>query len=236
MTAHLTLPTEVEQRISGWVRIQERQAWRRAKARRRPAVTISRQFGCEGFPLSLNLQERLARATGEPWHIFDKIFIEKLAQDEEVALKLLRDLEDPARYLEAFGFHRRGPSTSGEQFSRMAVAVLRVATEGNAIIVGRGGAVLCRQLENCFHFRLEAGLDWRIGALVRRMGIGRAEAEALERTESRLRERFLRDYLGVEAGDRGHYDAVFNNERHSVEEVAAAICAYVQSAWPPAAR
>ena len=232
MTANLTLPTEVEQRITGWVRIQERQAWRRAKARRRPALTISRQFGCEGFPLSLNLQERFAQASREPWHIFDKIFIEKVAQDEEVALKLLRDLEDPARYLEGFGFHPRGPLTSSEQFSRMAVAVLRFATDGNAIIVGRGGAVLCRQLENCFHFRLEAGLDWRIAALARRMGITRDEAQALERTESRLRERFLNDYLGVEAGDLGLYDAVFNNERHSVEQIAAAIFAYVESAWP----
>jgi len=92
--------------------------------------------------------------------------------------------------------------------------------------------VLCRQLENCFHFRLEAGLDWRIAALARRMGITRDEAQALERTESRLRERFLNDYLGVEAGDLGLYDAVFNNERHSVEQIAAAIFAYVESAWP----
>jgi len=232
MAAHLTLPTPVEQRISGWLRIQERQARRRARPEPRPAVTISRQFGCEGFPLSLRLQDRFQRASGEPWHIFDKILIEKVAQDEELALKLLRDLEDPARHLEAFGFHPRGAVTAGEQFARMRAAVLRFATGGNAIIVGRGGAVLCRNLENCFHFRLEAELDWRVDALVRRMGIPRAEALELEHAESRLRERFIRDYLGAEVAERAHYDAVFNNARHSVDEIAAAIFAYVESGWP----
>jgi hypothetical protein len=231
MRSELALPPSVEQRLSGWVRIQERRAAAPARIQPRPCVTISRQFGCEGFPLSLRLQALLEQASGEPWGIFDKVFIERMAQDEEVALLMLRELEDPARYLEAFGFHPRGEVTRDEAFARMAVSVLRFAQDGNAIIVGRGGAILCRNLENCFHFRLEASRGWRVAGLVRRMGIGGGAAEDLEKTQSRLREHFVREYLGVDVADWSFYDAVFNNERHGVEEIAAAILAYVRRGW-----
>ena len=227
----LTLPASVEERISGWIRIQERRAAAPARAQPRPCVTISRQFGCEGFPLSVRLQELFEQASGEPWSIFDKVLIERMAQDEEVALRMMDSFEDPARYLEAFGFHPRGAFTSDEAFHRMAVSVLHFAKEGNAIIVGRGGAVLCRRLENCFHFRLEAGLEWRVAGLVRRMGISPREAADLEKVQSRRRAQFVREYLGADVADWSFYDAVFNNERHGVEEIAAAILAYVRHGW-----
>ena len=232
MNATLSLPSSVQDRISGWIRIQERrQAAAPAKRMPRPTVTISRQFGCEGFPLSLRLQERMQEASGEPWSIFDKELIERLVREEGIPLSLLKDLEDPARHLEAFGFHPRGVVTSDEAFARIAISILHFAREGNAIIVGRGGAVLCSKLDNCFHFRLEAGLEWRLASLVRRLGIGHKEAVELEKHQSRLRDHYLRDFLGLDSVDRGCYDAVFNNERHGVEEISAAIFSYVRCAW-----
>lgn len=90
---------------------------------------------------------------------------------------------------------------------------------------------MCRKLENCFHFRLEAGLDWRVASLVRRLGITRKEALEREHAQSRLRSHFIQEYLGTDMAHAVFYDAVFNNERHSVEEIAAAILAYVRSGW-----
>jgi hypothetical protein len=233
MKTNWTLPTGVDERLSGWMRIQERQSGTSAKARLRPAITISRQCGCEGFPLSLRLQSLLDQATGEPWQIFDKELIERLVQEEHIPRHLLQSLEDPARYLEAFGFHPRGAVTSDEAFARLAVSILHLAREGNAIIVGRGGAILCHKLENCFHFRLEASLDWRVGSMVRRLGITPKEAAAREKAGTRQRDHFIREHLGADVADRMFYDAVFNNERHGVEEIAAAILAYVQRGWRP---
>jgi hypothetical protein len=97
--------------------------------------------------------------------------------------------------------------------------------------VGRGGAAVCRKLGNCFHFRLEAGLDWRVASLVRRLGITRREALERERAQTRLRDHFIQEYLGTNLAHAAIYDAVFNNERHTVEEIAAAVLAYVQTAW-----
>jgi hypothetical protein len=231
MTARLSLPISVEERISGWTRIQEAQ---KAKAlgtpKPRPTVTVSRQFGCEGFPLSMRLQALFEKATGEPWTILDRALLEHVAEEKQVPLQVLQTLEDPARYLEAFGFHPRGRITSDQAFAKLAVSLLHFARSGNAIIIGRGGAVLCQGLENCFHFRLQASREWRIASLAKRMDISHEEAARRERHESRQRDHFVWENLGVDVADPSFYDAIFNNERHDTDHVAAAILAYVL-AW-----
>jgi len=232
MKSSPTLPPSVEERISGWIRIQEgHQAGLPVQPKARPTVTISRQFGCEGIPLALAVQRRMEQACGEPWTLFDKELIERVASDEQIAPHLLLDLENAARHLEDYGFHPRGLVTGDQAFAKLALHLVQFARIGNAVIVGRGGAILCQPLANCFHFRLEAGQDWRVACLARRHDFTLKQAAEHERAHSKARDRFFREHLGVDAADRSLYDAVFNNERNDVEAMAAAICAYVQEAW-----
>jgi hypothetical protein len=51
------------------------------------------------------------------------------------------------------------------------------------------------------------------------------------KTNSKLREKFISQSLGEDITALKHYDAVFNNEHHSVRETAAAILAYVKTGW-----
>jgi len=229
MKTTLTLPATVEERLSGWVQIQERRRQAPAEVRTRLTITLSRQYGCEGFPLALCLQEGLATATGEAWSLFDKALLEKVAQDEGISLRLLNELGDATRSLEAFGFHPRGAVTHDEAFAKVAHTLLKLARQGNAIIVGQGGAVLCGDLDNAFHFRLEASEAWRVASVRRRAGVTEEEALKRVRTEQKGRDQFLRECLGADGSDRRYYDAIFNNERHSVEAIAAAILAYVKT-------
>ena len=225
MNAQASLPATVQERLSGWVQIQERRLQAPVPLQPGPTITLSRAYGCEGFPLALRLQELL----GEGWSLFDKALIEKVAQDEGISLRLLSDLGDATRSLEAFGFHPMGRVTHDEAFARMSATLVRIASQGHAIIVGRGGAILCRDLGNAYHFRLEAGDAWRVASVQRRSGVSLAEAEKRVRTQTVLRDRFIKERLGAEVADRGFYDAVFNNERHTVEKIAAAILAYVRT-------
>jgi len=229
----LSLPSGVQERLSGWVRIQEGRVKGPVPPRRGPTITLSRQFGCEGFPLSLRLQELLNAGNRDEWHIFDKTLLERVAEDEGIPMRLLAHLGEAHRALEGFGFHPAGPLTNDEAFAKVADTLVRIARQGHAIIVGRGGAMLCRDLDNCFHVRLEASFQWRVEAMARRMAIPLDEAEKLVKVQSRLRDRFIEDNLGTAPTDRGHYDMIFNNERHSVEQIAAAVVAYVQSGWKP---
>ena len=220
----------IEQRLAGWVAIQERQQVG-TRLPPRPTITISREFGCEGYALAERLKELLDPA-GEPWTIFDQLLIEKVAQDEAIALRIVRHLGDTPRMLEALGLHPEGISQSQDViFEKMARCITLVATAGHAIIVGRGGALLCRDLPNCFHFRLVAGFDWRVKTYARRMEMPLDEAARIVKELSEMRTRFLSRNLGADITDARHYDAIFSNERHGVDDIAKAIVRYVRGAW-----
>ena len=229
MKPNLSLPASVEERLSGWARIQEARLKAPVPSRPAPSITLSRQFGCEGFPLAMLLRDHLG-AKGEPWSVLDKSLLEQVAQDEGISMRLLNRLGDPGRALEAFGFHPYGAVTNDQAFAKVAETVVRVVQAGHAIVIGRGGAVLCQGLENCFHFRLVAGFEWRVASIMRRAGVERAEAEHRVKVNTKLRERFIQDCLDADINDPRSYDAVFNNERHTVAEIAAAITAYVAEA------
>lgn len=231
MRASPSLPFTVEERMAGWAQILERRSAAPERLHPAPTITLSRMYGCEGFPVALRLQERLGAQGGEPWRVFDKALIEKVAEEEGVPVRILEELGDGTRALEAFGFHPRGRLTHDEAYEKVAGTLLKIAGQGRAIIVGRGGAILCRDLPNAFHFRLEAGEAWRVASIMRRSGAGEAEAWKMVKALSRDRDQFIKERLGADVADRSHYDAVFNNERHGVEAIASAIQAFVEAAW-----
>ena len=107
-------------------------------------------------------------------------------------------------------------------FEKVAKAIVQIAAMGNAIIIGRGGSILCSEMRNCFHFRIEAGFDWRVASIMKRLDMAQGEAEEMVKTNTKLREKFISQCLGENIAELRHYSAVFNNERCSVQEMAAA--------------
>ncbi len=226
------LALSTEQRLSGWLRIQQRLG-ARAEPRQRPTVTLSREFGCEGFPVAQRLQALFEESMGEPWTLFDRHLVEKIAQGEGISPQVLEQVGEMPRAFDALGFKPIGSHLSQDAlFEKVIRWIAPIALQGNAIVVGRGGAIVCQSLPNCFHFRLVGGLPWRIDAYARRAGVSRAEAEEIVRTHSDQRSRFISRHLGADITDPRHFDAVFNNGRHSLEQISRAIFAYVKSAWP----
>jgi len=221
----------IEQRLAGWVAIHERQDVGTG-ARVRPTITLSREFGCEAFAVAACLEPMLADATGEPWTIFDRALIERVASDTEIAPRILTRLGDMPRAFEALGFHPEGiPLTQDAVYHKLVRCLVPLAQAGNAIIIGRGGAVLCQALENCFHFRLVASLDWRVRAYARRMDMPIDEARRTVVELSAMRAAFLARNLGTSADDPKYYDAIFSNERLTIDGIARAIVAHVRGAW-----
>lgn len=228
----LSIPTSIEERLSGWIRIQEQQAAQTRARQPRPSITLSRQFGCEGFPVALRLQTMLEAATHAPWTVFDRALLDRVAEDEGLSRQMLSELGDEGSGFEAFGFHPKGALTTDEAFRKLALFILKVARTGHAIIVGRGGAMVCRDLPHVFHFRLVAGFDWRAASLAQRAGLPLAEAAERVKVQGKLRGQYIQRTLGADVEDPLNYDAVFNNARHTKEEIAGAICGYLHLQSP----
>ena len=172
-----SLIPSIEARESGWMRIRERLAHPH-QVPSHPSVTISRQYGCEGYSLAQRLKVLLEEASGQPWNLFDKALVDKVASDEPLSRQLLGHLGDESHAQDVLRAHF-GHLTHDDAYAKLVEHLVQIATAGCAIIVGRGGAVVCQDLKNCFHFRLEGSFDFRVATLARRLEMSPADAEKL---------------------------------------------------------
>jgi len=224
------LVPSVARRLSAWVSISEQRAGAEASLTR-PTITLSRRFGCEAFPLSECLKDLLGTRTGEVWNIYDRALLERVAEDDHLSITLLQNLGGPSRAGDAIGFLFQDHHAHNAMFRQVARHILRLAETGNAIIVGRGGAIITQKLPNCYHFRLDAPFEFRVGSISQRMEIPVAEAERMVRKSDRMRETFVEECLHASVSDLAHYHAIFNNARLTPAEMAQGIVTYVSGHW-----
>lgn len=225
-----SLIPSIEQRESAWLHMQERLA-HLPLTPSYPTVTISRQYGCAGYPLAQRLQGLLEEASGKQWLLFDKAILDKVASEEKVSRHFLDHLGDESHAQDVLRTHF-GFATHNDAYAALVKHVVQFASAGCAIIVGRGGAIACQGLKNCFHFRLVASPKFRAAMLARRLEISLVEAEGLIRTQSKLREKFIKECLHADITSSRWFDAVFNNERLGVETIAQACLHTVMDGWP----
>jgi cytidylate kinase len=87
--------------------------------------------------------------------------------------------------------------------------VLKAATEGNSVILGRGSAYYLRDDPDTFHVFLYAPIDEKVHRL---QGTGKSEEEAVELAETVDRDRaaYIKQYFGVEWPARHLFDLMIN--------------------------
>jgi cytidylate kinase len=220
----------IEHRLQAWESIRQHLK-AEAVPKLRPTITLSRQFGCEGYPVAEKVQKLMAEATGEPWAVYDKLLLEAVAREDGIELGTLQHLGDTARSLERLGLRPLQYLAHEEAFHRVAEKLHHFAAVGNAVIVGRGGAVLTRGQPNCFHFRINASEPWRVQSIARRLEVPLTEARSMVEANQRLRQQFLTEQLHADLNEPSLFDVTFNNERGDAEAMAQAIVGWVRSAW-----
>jgi hypothetical protein len=216
----------IDRRLSTWISMVEKSK-SPEKPPIGPTITISRQYGCEGFALAETLKKIFEEKTGEEWNIYDKALLKKVSEEEELSIRLLEGLGGPTELLDSIPVTILKRMPHSEMYRRLMQHLIAIARLGRAIIIGRGGAVVTQGLPNCYHFRLEASFGFRAASLGRRLGLPLSEAETHVKENEEAREKFFSKYLNVSTADHSFFDAIYNNERHSVEEIAWSIFAYV---------
>jgi cytidylate kinase len=216
----------IDRRMSTWIKIQA-QLKKEPPPEHRPTITISREFGAEAYPLAEILQDLLQKKTGDSWTIFDKALIEKVSRETTLSEYFLTNLGDASRAFDALLTMLPGMRTHREAYRILSHYLIRIALDGNAIIIGRGGAILTQHLPHCFHFRLEAPLEYRIRSIQERLGITPNEAKSLVFENQKERERFIENLLNISIADTRFYHAVFNSSKSNSSRIARGIMGLV---------
>jgi len=209
-------------------RQKEKASQQHRKPKARPCLTISREFGCEGYPVAELLRELMMQRTGDEWVLIDKAILEVVAKRHNISEDILQHLGEKNRTLDEVlaTFSPRWKSDQ-EYFRLLCSHVISLAEQGNVIIVELGGGIITRHIENSYHFRLYGSMEFKISTIVRRLNIESEAAEKLIIKQQKQRDHFHRDFLNQDAHDPAIYDMLFNNGRIQPAQIARTIADFV---------
>ena len=232
MTDSQLIPS-IEMRLSSLLEVTRRRELEKTSHGKttKPTITISREFGCEAFPMAERLQELLEQKTGEKWVVMDKQLLEEVARNHNLSKELLKGLGEKLRFLEEMmaTFTPRW-KTEKDYYRLLCRHIVSLADKGNVIIVGRGSAFITQSMRNCHHFRMFASPEFKARSIARRLGISLEEAGDLVVKRQQQRDKFIRDFLDRDARDLSVYHLVFNNDKNTHDRIARTIVEYVLSA------
>jgi len=164
-----------------------------------PFVTISREYGCQGFSLGLLLLEILNEEAepGKVWRIYQREILENLAAETDTAAVVLEKerRSKPRPLVEFFRSLGKKRSPSGYEIrNRMSTIIRKLAIEGHAILIGQGGAGAVLELDHGLSGRLEAPEDWRVKQIAFQEGLTETEAKLSVRQREQDREYLRKMY------------------------------------------
>lgn len=199
-------------------------------------ITISREFGCEGFELAEKLVEKINAIKGAQWNLFTRKMIEEAcatgpleAQDIHAISEKRWTFKDwfvdalVPRYLQ---------SGSSVVFLRMRNMILNLVDKGNCVILGGGSQILTQNLDpkkfHGLHIRIVASYNWRLNRIESLYSLQREEAENMLRARQDARDKFIADFTSLNAADVSLYHIIFNNARNTPEMMADVILEYMK--------
>ena len=132
-------------------------------------ITISRDYASGGRKLGRLIAKRLG------YHYVDKSLFQKIAEDLNVSERTLESFEKSREYRISNTFSKlfsqsyiqrivgfdKSVVEEQEYQTSLKNLVLETAKEDNVVIVGRVAYFYLKDVENCYHIRLIAPMDWR---------------------------------------------------------------------------
>lgn len=201
-----------------------------------PVVTISREFGCEARDISRKLAHHINTyfmgiGETEKWEIISKEILEESA-------KALKTDSDKVEYI--FKFEKRSQvddfflSMTSRHYQsdwvvREAVqnVVRAFADRGHAIIVGRAGAQITRDIQKSLHVKLMAPIKWRVNHIREKYQtsdkLAYKKVMEMDANRQKILEMFSKKY-----GCHNCYDVHYNLSRLSVDMIISDIVHMMQ--------
>jgi cytidylate kinase len=194
---------------------------RKADGKRKPAITISREFGCQGFPLANTIATRLSTGITD-WSVFSSDMLKEIADKNEYYRELMESVNESYRSqlqqdLDVLISKKPSDYT---RFKMIAQNLKIIGDKGNTIIVGSGGAIVAQNQDNFFHVRITGSLPFRVNRVAELFNITDVEAANLVEERNLMRRDFIYRFTNKDIADPSFYHIILRNDYFSVEEMA----------------
>ncbi|MBN1132502.1 MAG: cytidylate kinase-like family protein [Bacteroidales bacterium] len=192
-----------------------------------PVITISREAGCPAKTIAADLEQSLnklksTKAKPHPWRWLSKEMMQDFAKEFNVDYSHIDDV---------FKFKKRSVLedillaqstqyyTSDFKVRATIAKVIRTfANKGNAIIVGRGGVAITRDIPKSLHIQLEAPLEWRALRISEKYDVSIEHARQYTKQVDKKRIKF-RDSFQGQGTDYTRFDMTFNCMTLNIQEI-----------------
>jgi len=196
-----------------------------------PVITISRQTGCGASRIAYALCEELNKkkavvTEGKKWGFISREILQQSAEQlhlDPMALKQVINDKDRGimdQIVEALSTHSH--KSDQKILKTVQEVIWQFGNNGNVVIIGRGGAAICKDIKQSLHIRIEAPEEWRIAEIVKRFDYSKAYATDYVRKQDGERELLVKKLFGKNPIN-SIYDVEFNRSRFTENEIVEAI-------------
>jgi cytidylate kinase len=197
-------------------------------------VTIARQFGSGGSEIGHILAQE-SELNYVDQEIIDEVArrlgvkVQQAAHQDERTAGLVGHILEAMQssnpfsvnYSTLFGENRVPAQSRDLAYLRLTQkVVLEMATQGNAVIVGRGSQFLLHNAPRTLHIYVFAPLPYRIANVMQRFQLDHAQAEALIERRDYEHDMYLRHNYGTDGHQPGLYHLLINTGLFSFELAA----------------
>lgn len=193
-----------------------------------PVLTVSRAAGCSVKGILNELAERIKENyPKQSWDIVSKDVLNISAQKLKMRpdkLKNIFAIEDRTlmdNVIKAFVSNQYKMET---KVRNTAVKVIhQLGREGHKIIIGRGGVLICSDIKNSLHVRIDASMDWKVEHIMKARKISKQEAiHFIEETEKN-RSNFRKSVNNRRKTNCLNFDLVISLDRMKKKQVVDVI-------------
>lgn len=190
-----------------------------------PVITISREHGCDAMSLAKKVVERISEEPSSKrvhWKCINKEVLEQAANELKVSTKKITSAMDTRQELivqDIFSsFTQHYGVTNKNVLDTIKDVLKSYSDDGHALIVGRGGALIARDIENSLHIKLQASIDWRINQIRTKYDLELDEAKS-QISEMDEKRNIWNKQLTKGGTSNSVYDLIFNRETISEEDI-----------------
>ncbi len=218
----------VEQRFGAYHELRSRARLLTKGVPLKPTITLSREFGCEAYPVAEELVKIAEETTGERWLLLDISLLDAVAKEHHIPEEVMLSLGHTPRWADdIFATFFPEWRSDADYYRLLCKQVVLIATTGNAVFVGLGAAIITKTMANCFHFRLIADQNFKVRSIARRLKISKEEAETVIMKQQKERDMIIRTVLNADEHNPLLYHTIFNNGRVSNRKIAETIADFV---------
>ncbi len=200
-------------------------------------LTISRMYGAGG----LTLGELIAKRLG--YSFFDNEVIQMVAKKAKVSTDWVEAMEKeaggkfqkfisrvvPKGLVSKVLDGERGYLDEEIYTDMLHHVITKIADEGNAVILGRGGQYILRNRPETYHILLVADFDHRVKFIENKYEMIKKQATRVVEMADKRRINLYRKFGKVDYDRADHYHLVFNMSQLAMEQASDMICTLLGS-------